>query len=139
MKDLKEIIKKKKRVPFSKDDTDFFGKYLMVVDKLKVAAMRPDIALKEEGIVESYHECPELGLFVWLDQISNMSLAFVKHKKNNKTIYSLYVRDYEDKKTLWKNEGDYPTFLKATNWFSQAQSLTEPRIFEALKIAGLDK
>ena len=44
-----------------------------------------------------------------------------------------------DKKTLWKNEGDYPTFLKATNWFSKAQSLTEPRIFEALKLAGLDK
>ena len=33
----------------------------------------------------------------------------------------------------------YPTFLKATNWFSKAQSLTEPRIFEALKLAGLDK
>ena len=63
MKNLEEIIKKTKRVPFSKDDTDFFGKYLMVVDKLKVAAMRPDLALKEEGIVESYHECPELGLF----------------------------------------------------------------------------
>ena len=43
MKDLKEIIKKTKRVPFSKDDTDFFGKYLMVVDKLKVAAMRLSI------------------------------------------------------------------------------------------------
>ena len=136
---LKEIVKKTKRVPFSKDDTNFFGKYLMVVDKLEVAAMRPDIALKEEGIVESYHESPELGLFVMLDQISNMSLAFVKHKKNNKTIYSIYVRDYEDKKTLWKNEGDYLTFLEATNWFSKALSLTEPRIFEALKLAGLDE
>ena len=139
MKDLKEIIKKTKRVPFSKDDTDFFGKYLMVVDKLKVAAMRPDIALKEEGIVKSYHECPELGLMVWLDQISNVSLAFVKNKKNNKIIYSLYTRDYEENKSLWKNEGDYSTFLKATYWFSQAQSLAEPRIFEALKLAGLDK
>lgn len=136
---LKEIVKKTKRVPFSKDDTNFFGKYLMVVDKLEVAAMIPDIALKEEEIVESYHESPELGLFVMLDQISNMSLAFVKHKKNNKTIYSLYVRDYEDKKTLWKNEGDYLTFLEATNWFSKALSLTEPRIFEALKLAGLDE
>jgi hypothetical protein len=42
---LKEIVKKTKRVPFSKDDTNFFGKYLMVVDKLEVAAMRPDCSI----------------------------------------------------------------------------------------------
>ena len=66
-------------------------------------------------------------------------IHYIFTSQNNKTIYSLYVRDYEDKKILWKNEGDYPTFLKATNWFSKAQSLTEPRIFEALKLAGLDK
>ena len=139
MKSLKEIIKKTERVSFSIEDTDFFGKYLMLLDKLKVTAMRPDNSLKDEGIIESHHECTKLGMFVWLDQISNMSLAFVKHKKKKKTISSLYVRDYEEDKTLWKNEGDYSNFFEATNWFNISISVTEPRIFEALKVAGLDK
>ncbi len=139
MKSLKEIIKKTKLVSFSKEDTDFFGKYMMVTERLEVAALRPDISLKEEGIVKSFHEMGELGIFVWLEQISNMSLAFVKHKKKSKIVYSLYVKDNEDQKSLWRSEGDHSTFLEATNWLSRAISPTEPRIFEALKAAGLDK
>ena len=139
MKSLKEIIKKTKLVSFSKEDTDFFGKYMMVIDRLEVAELRPDVSLKEEGIVKSFHEMGELGIFVWLEQISNMSLAFVKHKKKSKIVYSLYVKDNEDQKSLWENKGDHSTFLEATNWFSETISPTEPRIFEALKAAGLDK
>ena len=81
----------------------------------------------------------KLGIFVWLEQITNMSLAFVKHKKKSKIVYSLYVKDNEDQKSLWRSEGDHSTFLEATNWLSRAISPTEPRIFEALKAAGLDK
>lgn len=145
MKNLKEIIKKTDRLPFSKDDTDFFGKYLMIVDKLNVAKMRPDISLKDEKIIDTYDETFKLGIFVWQDLISNMSFAFVKNKKKNKQtkkmniVYSLFVKDYEEDNSIWKDEGSYLTFLGATNWLSKAFSATEPRIFEALKIAGLDK
>lgn len=138
MKTLKEILKKTERETFTKTDLDFFGKYLQVLDALKVTSMRPDIALKEEGIINEYKETVELGMMVWKDEISNFSIAFEKNITKKKLKYSIYCKDYEQN-SAWKHEGDYNTFLEATNWLSVAVSATDNRIFEALKLAGLNK
>ena len=68
-----------------------------------------------------------------------MLKVFFKLTKKMNVVYSLFVKDYEEDNSIWKDEGSYLTFLEATNWLSKAFSATEPRIFEALKIAGLDK
>ena len=123
MKNLKEIIKKTKRLPFDKNDTDFFGNYLKKIDDSNLVEMRPDRALKDEGIVEKYLDAFNLGIWVWAIPEASSSFAFVKHSKNKKTIYSSYVKDYEEQNGTWVHKGDNSTLVAATKYLTDTLKL----------------
>ena len=123
MKNLKEIIKKTKRLPFDKNDTDFFGNYLKKINDSNLVEMRPDPALKDEGIVEKYLDAFNLGIWVWAIPEASSSFAFVKHSKNKKTIYSVYVKDYEEQNSTWIHKGDNTTFVDATKYLTDTLKL----------------
>jgi len=123
MKNLKEIIKKTKRLPFDKNDTDFFGNYLKKINDSNLVEMRPDPALKDEGIVEKYLDAFNLGIWVWAIPEASSSFAFVKHSKNKKTIYSSYVKDYEEQNGTWVHKGDNSTLVAATKYLTDTLKL----------------
>ena len=123
MKNLKEIIKKTKRLPFDKNDTDFFGNYLKKIDDSNLVEMRPDRALKDEGIVEKYLDAYNLGIWVWAIPEASSSFAFVKHSKNKKTIYSIYVKDYEEQNGTWIHKGDNNTLIAAHKYLNDTLKL----------------
>tara|TARA_B110000503_G_C6856247_1_gene292947 strand:+ start:97 stop:498 length:402 start_codon:yes stop_codon:yes gene_type:complete len=133
MKNLKEIIKKTKRLPFDKNDTDFFGNYLKKIDDSNLVEMRPDRALKDEGIVEKYLDAYNLGIWVWAIPEASSSFAFVKHSKNKKTIYSIYVKDYEEQNSTWIHKGDNNTLIAAHKYLNDTLKL-----FNTM-MAGLDE
>ena len=133
MKNLKEIIKKTKRLPFDKNDTDFFGNYLKKIDDSNLVEMRPDRALKDEGIVEKYLDAYNLGIWVWAIPEASSSFAFVKHSKNKKTIYSIYVKDYEEQNGTWIHKGDNNTLIAAHKYLNDTLKL-----FNTM-MAGLDE
>ena len=75
------------------------------------------------NIVEKYLDAFNLGIWVWAIPEASSSFAFVKHSKNKKTIYSSYVKDYEEQNGTWVHKGDNSTLVAATKYLTDTLKL----------------
>lgn len=154
--DIKKILSNLKTIPFDKKDNNFLGTYFKVLDKFGVMSLKPDPILKAEGIIKDYTEMMSLGFTCWIDIKSQTSFLWIKHRIKNKIKFSLYIRtieddgfdiilDKNDQKNIkeysgkWILQGHHDNYFEAINWLNVAISATEPRIFEAMKVTGLDR
>ena len=118
MKSLKEIHKKLKPIPFEKDDRNFMGNYLKYLGDNKIK-FRFDPRLKEEGLINSYEECNELGMIVIACEQMESSWAFVKSKKN----YSILLCDWHE--GTWSVQAESDNFQEI---FKPLHAIVKPHI-----------
>ena len=118
MINLKEIHKKLKPIPFKKEDINFMGNYLKYMTDNKIKN-RIDIKMKEEGLIKSYHECNNLGMFVISIEMMECSWAFVK----SKNIYTSLVCDWHE--GSWSKQAEYENFQDT---FRPLHAIVKPHI-----------